>query len=133
GRRAGAHPHDLSRSDQRLRPEVRTPVSSMRVTTAGLIALLVAIGSAVPASAHRLDEYLQALRVDLRADGIVLELDLTPGAYLAADLVATLDANADRAIDVAEADAYVASVLRSLELSVDDHRVGLDLISRTIP
>ena len=105
----------------------------MRVTTAGLIALLVAIGSAVPASAHRLDEYLQALRVDLRADGIVLELDLTPGAHLAADLVATLDANADRAIDVAEADAYVASVLRSLELSVDDHRVGLDLISRTIP
>jgi len=34
---------------------------------------------------------------------------------------------------MAEADAYVASVLRTLELSIDDHRVGLDLVSRTIP
>jgi hypothetical protein len=104
----------------------------MRVTT-GLITLLAAIATAVPASAHRLDEYLQALRVDLRADGMVVELDLTPGANLAADVLATLDANADGAIDTAEADAYVGSVLRSLELSVDDHPVGLDLVSRTIP
>lgn len=104
----------------------------MRVTT-GLITVLAAIATAVPASAHRLDEYLQALRVDVRADGIVVELDLTPGANLAADVLATLDANVDGAIDMAEADAYVASVLRSLELSIDDHRVGLDLVSRTIP
>jgi len=104
----------------------------MRVTT-GLITVLAAIATAVPASAHRLDEYLQALRVDVRADGIVVELDLTPGASLAADVLATLDAYVDGAIDMAEADAYVASVLRSLELSIDDHRVGLDLVSRTIP
>ena len=104
----------------------------MRVTS-GLITVLAAIATAVPASAHRLDEYLQALRVDVRADGIVVELDLTPGANLAADVLATLDANVDGAIHMAEADAYVASVLRSLELSIDDHRVGLDLVSRTIP
>lgn len=104
----------------------------MRIAT-GLITLLVAVGTAVPASAHRLDEYLQALRVDLRANGIVVELDLTPGANLAADVVATLDPNGDGAIDRAEADAYVGSVLHGLELSVDDRRVDLDVISRTVP
>ena len=99
----------------------------------GLITLLTVIGTAVPASAHRLDEFLQALRVDVRADGIVVELDLTPGANLAADVLATLDPNADGAIDPTEADAYVSSILRSLELTVDDHPVALDLVSRTIP
>src|SRR5689334_7014001 len=34
------------------------------------------------ASAHRLDEYLQATRVDVGADGIGIEIDLTPGANI---------------------------------------------------
>jgi hypothetical protein len=84
-------------------------------------------------SAHRLDEYLQALRVDVRADAIVVELDLTPGANLAADVVAALDSNSDGEIDSSEADVCVSAVLRSLELSVDDHPVGLDLVGQTIP
>ena len=101
--------------------------------TAGLVALLAALGAAVPASAHRLDEYLQALRVDVRTDGIVVELDLTPGANLAGDVVAALDTNADAVIDPSEADAYVSSVMGSLEATVDDRRVALDLVSRTVP
>ena len=101
--------------------------------TPGLVALLAVLGAAIPASAHRLDEYLQALRVDVRADGIVVELDLTPGANLAADVVAALDTNADAAIDPSEADAYVSSVMGSLEASVDDRRVALDLVGRTVP
>jgi hypothetical protein len=100
---------------------------------AGLAAVLMALGGAAPASAHRLDEYLQALRVDVRADGIVVELDLTPGANLAVDVVATLDTNADGAIDPSEADAYVAGVIRSLEVSVDDRPVALGLVSRSMP
>jgi hypothetical protein len=105
----------------------------MQAITTGLIALLIAVASAVPASAHRLDEYLQALRVDVRADGIVLELDLTPGTGLAADVLGTLDPNADGVIDSSEADSYVAGVMRSLATSVDDRLVALDLVSRTIP
>ena len=101
--------------------------------TAGLVALLAALGAGVPASAHRLDEYLQALRVDVRADGVVIELDLTPGANLAGDVVAALDTNADAAIDPSEADAYVSSVMANLEVSVDDRPVALDLVSRAVP
>jgi hypothetical protein len=70
---------------------------------AGLVVSLVALGGAVPASAHRLDEYLQAARVDVRADGVVVELDLTPGENLAGDAAAVLDPNGDHAIDPSEA------------------------------
>jgi hypothetical protein len=101
--------------------------------TALLVVFLVALGGAAPASAHRLDEYLQALRVDVRADGVVLELDLTPGANLAGDVVAELDRNGDRAIDPSEADAYVAGVMRSLEVTVDDRPVALVLVRRSMP
>jgi hypothetical protein len=101
--------------------------------TAGLVAFLVALGGAVPVSAHRLDDYLQALRVDVREDGLVVELDLTAGANLAADLVASLDRNGDGEIDPSEGDSFVAAIMRSLELSVDDRRVDLALVSRTMP
>ena len=100
---------------------------------AGLVTFVVALGGAAPASAHRLDEYLQALRVDVRADGIVFELDLTPGANLAAAVVAALDRNRDGEIAPSEADAYVSGVLRSLELRVDEYPVGLDLVNRIMP
>jgi hypothetical protein len=100
---------------------------------AGLVTFVVALAGAAPASAHRLDEYLQALRVDVRADGIVFELDLTPGANLAAEVVASVDRNSDGEIDPSEAGAYVSGVMRSLELSVDDRRVALDLVSQTLP
>jgi hypothetical protein len=100
---------------------------------AGLIVFIVTLGCAVPASAHRLDEYLHALRVDVRADSVVVELDLTPGANLAADVAAALDANADGTIAPSEADAYVSGVMRSLDMSVDDRRVGLELVHRTLP
>ena len=34
------------------------------------------------ADAHRLDEYLQATRIDVEVDRIDLDIDLTPGAAL---------------------------------------------------
>ena len=104
----------------------------MRVTS-GLVALLVAFSGAAPASAHRLDEYLQALRVDVRPEGIVVALDLTPGANLAPEVLAALDPDADGAIDASEADAYAADVMRRLEMSVDDRLVAASLVSRMIP
>ena len=107
-------------------------MTTMRVAS-GLVALLLALAGAAPASAHRLDEYLQAIRVDVRADGIVVELDLTPGTSLAAEVLAALDPNADGAIDPSEADTYVADVMRRLEMSVDDRRVVPRLVSQIVP
>ena len=93
----------------------------------------IVLAAAAPASAHRLDEYLQALRVDVRGDAVVLELDLTPGANLAADIVPELDPDGDGAIDTIRSDAYASDVVRSLELTIDGRRSTLALVRRQFP
>lgn len=103
-----------------------------RIITA-VVTLFVVLTGAAPASAHRLDEYLQAMRVDVRAEGIVLELDLTPGANIAADVLAAIDPDGDGTIDRTEADAYVTTVLRSLDVAVDGERLAVGLVNRTLP
>ena len=93
----------------------------------------IVLAAAAPASAHRLDEYLQALRVDVHRDAVVLELDLTPGANLAADIVSVLDPDDDGAIDSIRSEAYAGEVARSLELAIDGRRSTLALVSRQFP
>jgi hypothetical protein len=85
------------------------------------------------ASAHRLDEYLQAMRVDIRHEGILLELDLTPGAALAPAILAALDPDGDERIEPAVSDAYAGEVMRSLRLTIDGQQSVLALASREFP
>jgi hypothetical protein len=98
------------------------------IVVAGSIVL-----AGVPASAHRLDEYLQAMRVDVRRDGIVVELDLTPGAAIAPAILSVLDPDVDGAIQPAARDAYVADVIRGLEVRFDDRLLALAVASSDFP
>jgi hypothetical protein len=103
-----------------------------RLAAAVVVAVSIVLASA-PASAHRLDEYLQAMRVDVRADGIVVELDLTPGAAIAPSILAALDPVSDGAIEPAERDAYVAGVIRSIDVTLDGRHLVLAEVSRDFP
>jgi len=85
----------------------------------GFAVAVAALLAAAPASGHRLDEYLQAIRVDIGPERILIDVDLTPGASLAADVLATLDSNGDRAIGTDEEHAFLVAFLESLELSID--------------
>ncbi len=79
---------------------------------AGLsIAVAMAVGTSV--SAHRLDEYLQATRIDLRADSVAFELALTPGAEIARSIAATIDRNGDGVTSSDEEHAYATAVVRT--------------------
>jgi hypothetical protein len=99
------------------------------VAAASAVVLL----AATPASGHRLDEYLQAIRVDIGVDRILVEADLTPGASLAGDVLSTLDANGDGAIDADEEQAYIAAFVGRLELAIDGERRTLSPESGTFP
>jgi hypothetical protein len=85
----------------------------------------VVLAAAPPSAAHRLDEYLQVIRVDVSTDRIGLEIDLTPGALLADGVLATLDADGAGGIEPDEARAYAADVIARLVLSVDDRALRL--------
>jgi hypothetical protein len=85
------------------------------------------------ASAHRLDEYLQATRVSFARDRLAIDVDLTPGISIASSVIAMLDTNADGAVAPAEADGYGRAVLSDLRISLDGNRVGMTLEGIDIP
>ncbi len=86
-----------------------------------LLAFGVILGIAFPrhAGAHRLDEYLQATRFSVEVDRIVAEINLTPGADVAENVIATIDRDGNGEVTASEAAAYAEYVVKSLSLEVD--------------
>jgi hypothetical protein len=87
----------------------------------------------VKATAHRLDEYLQATRLSVERDHIELEIDLTAGMNVATQVFGLIDTNHDGQISTAEGEAYAQSVLRSVALSVDGRTVPMKLLDSHFP
>jgi hypothetical protein len=79
-------------------------------------ALLVLCG---PASAHRLDEYLEATLLSIEPDRVDGSMRLVPGVGVAAGVIAGIDSDGDDVISDAEQRAYAANVLKDLLLSID--------------
>ncbi len=85
------------------------------------------------ASAHRLDEYLQATRLWIDIESVGLEIDLTAGAAAASEVFAFIDTNRDGEISTAEGEAYARQMLRSVVLSVDGRSVPVTLVETHFP
>lgn len=83
--------------------------------------------------AHRLDEYLQATRLAVATDRIVLKMDLTPGVDVAPAIFALIDTSRDGRISSAEGSAYANQVLEEIALEVDGTLRPLDLVSDEFP
>ena len=95
--------------------------------------LLLAIGLAGGASAHRLDEYLQATLIGVTRDGVDVEIGLTPGVAVLPAVMAAIDRNRDGRISPEEERAYAGDVLTDVELEVDGKPVPLRLIDSRFP
>jgi hypothetical protein len=85
------------------------------------------------AEAHRLDEYLQATRLDISRNRVVVELDLTPGVLVASQIFATIDSDGDGRVSPTEIEDYARRVLRDLSLRVDDRPCALTLTRAESP
>jgi len=85
------------------------------------------------ASPHVLDQFLQASRIECRADGIDIELDLTPGIALAPAVFFSVNTDRDGRISSTEGRAYSARVLSDLALDLDGRRVPLELVASVYP
>jgi hypothetical protein len=85
------------------------------------------------AGAHRLDEYLQATRVDIDLNRVNLEIDLTPGVSIAKLLTSWIDTNSDGQLSQAEGLAYGHEVLTSLAVTVDRTPVVLTMRDVRVP
>jgi hypothetical protein len=96
-----------------------------RLAAAGAILLL----AGTTASAHRLDEYLQATIISVEKDRIQTQIRLAPGVAVFPTVIANIDSDADGVISEAEQLAYAERVLGDLSLTIDGDRLQLRLVS----
>jgi hypothetical protein len=83
--------------------------------------------------AHRLDEYLQATQISIERNVVRFEINLTPGAAVAEEILAGIDKDHNREISQNEAGAYAEKVLRSISLNVDGKLYSIHLNSTELP
>ena len=99
----------------------------------GLVAAVAILLLRAPASAHRLDEYLQATILSVEKDRLQASMRLVPGVAVSSVIVGAIDTNADGLISAAEGRAYAERVLRDLSLSADGHVLRPRLLSFDFP
>jgi len=97
------------------------------------VSTLLALSLTASATAHRLDEYLQATLIGVNRDSVDVEIQLTPGVSMLPLLMALIDQDHDGRISSDEARAYVKQVARDVELRVDDSPAPLSLIESSFP
>jgi hypothetical protein len=96
----------------------------------GLLAWLTVASSA---SAHRLDEYLQATLVDISPGEIRLRLNLTPGVEVVDQVLDSIDRDGNEAISEDEAAAYCELLKRDLTLRIDQRDATLKVSASRFP
>ena len=94
---------------------------------AAAAALTIALLGPASASAHRLDEYLQAARVSLERTRLLVEIDLTPGASIASTIVPLIDRDGDGLISPAELGAYGRAMLADVTVTLDGRALAMEL------
>jgi hypothetical protein len=93
-------------------------------------ALLLSV--AMPAFAHRVDEYLQATTISVESDRVQAQIRLVPGIEVAPTVLSVIDTDRDGVVSDAEQRAYAERVLRDLSLAVDGTRLPLRLLSSKV-
>ena len=85
------------------------------------------------ASAHRLDEYLQATILSIGPQTINGSLRLVPGTAVSVQIIAGIDRNGDGVLSNDEQKRYAQRVLDDLSLSVDGRKLILNLTTTDYP
>jgi hypothetical protein len=96
-----------------------------------LIAAALLLGAS--ASAHRLDEYLQATLFSVEQDHIQAQMRLVPGVAVAYFILGGIDTNGDGILSGAEQQAYGERVLNDVLLTMDGKFLTPTLTSIAFP
>jgi len=94
-------------------------------------ALLTA--AALPAAAHRLDEYLQGALISVDYNRLSAEMTLTPGTAVFPLVISEIDTDGNGAISPAEQNAYADRILGDLAIAIDGRKLKPQLVSIRFP
>src|SRR5438552_3498156 len=103
----------------------------MKTRLVAAAVILLCLGGV--ASAHRLDEYLQATIISVEKDHVLASMRLIPGVAVSSSVIASIDSNGYGVISEAEQLAYAERVLGDLSLTVDGKRLRPKLVSVNFP
>ncbi|MDF5724326.1 MAG: HupE/UreJ family protein [Rhizonema sp. PD37] len=98
-----------------------------------IIAVMIFLCLGRGASAHRLDEYLQATLISVEKDHVEVSMRMIPGVSVASSIIASIDSNKDGVISSSEQKDYATRVLSDLSLAVDDKSLKPKLVSVNFP
>ncbi len=84
-------------------------------------------------SAHRTEDYLQAVRIGLEPDRVLITLDLTPGLDVAESFMAAIDPDRDGALSADEQRGYGGQVVSALTVEIDGRPLRPSLVSWSFP
>ena len=101
--------------------------------TARICSIVTLFVLPITARAHRLDKYLQAARLALAPDQVLLKIDLTPGVDVAPAIFALINTDRDGLISEAEGKAYANRLLKDVVLEVDGQPRKLEVIRSQFP
>jgi hypothetical protein len=104
----------------------------MRPTITAVVAACVLLFGET-ASAHRIDEYLQATILSVEANRVQASMRLIPGMLVSSSVIAAIDSNGDGYFSEGEERAYAQRVLGDLSITIDGKSVQAKLISWTFP
>jgi hypothetical protein len=93
------------------------------------VAAALTLFAAVPAHAHRLDEYLQATTISIRKGRVQAQMRLTPGTAVFPVVFAAMDTDHDGVLSAPERRGYADRVLRDLAVTVDGASLPLRLVA----
>ena len=100
---------------------------------AAVATLLALAWSAPVASAHRLDEYLQATLVVIEPARISLQINCTPGVSVVEQLLGLIDRDQDGDVCEQERVEYAGLFLRSLRIRLDQQELPLHAARCSFP
>jgi hypothetical protein len=98
-----------------------------------VLALTITLLASTGVSAHRRDDYLQAARIGLEPDRVLITLDVTPGITVAESFIAALDHDGDGALSTEEQGGYAGRVVGALEVEIDERPLRPRLVSWSFP
>jgi len=93
------------------------------------LALTITLTASTDLSAHRCEDYLQAARIGLEPDRVLITLDLTPGIAVAEAFIAALDHDRDGSLSGEEQRGYAGQVVSALEIEIDKRPLRPTLLS----
>jgi hypothetical protein len=99
-------------------------------------AALVAAGlflCAATATAHRIDEYLQATILSLETNQVRASMRLIPGTLVASSIIAAIDSNGDGVLSADEQHAYAQRVIGDLSVTIDGKPIQPKLVTWIFP